>query len=342
MEIRRTVLVGATLVLVAVLVACATAEPDQSPAEGATLSGTEWALTSLIGQALIEDTRITLGFGEGSLEGSAGCNTYGGSYTVTDDSLRLSDLYWTEMGCLEPEGILDQETAYLNALNTVASYRVDAGRLELYDEAGTQILAKGLHFPNVTLVGVVSADTCLYLPDFRSNERTFQLISQVAGRAGRSEKRGIVFVQTYFSEQPAVKAALAQDFEGFVREELKHRKACDLPPYWRLASVVLRDPKHDKLETAANAMRQRIDGIVRQQRLNVKVRGPMPAVISRIEAVSTSTCFNSTSGFSAPTLVAICRHKRDDSSTLALSTEVTFFLRPFANLKANSTTRLTS
>ena len=156
-----------------------------------------------------------------------------------------------------------------------------AGRINIL--AGTQILAKGLHFPNVTLVGVVSADTCLYLPDFRSNERTFQLISQVAGRAGRSEKRGVVFVQTYFSEQPAVKAALAQDLEGFVREELKHRKACDLPPYWRLATVVLRDPKYDKLETAANAMRQRIDGIVRQQRLHAKVRGPMPAVISRIE-----------------------------------------------------------
>ena len=149
--------------------------------------------------------------------------------------------------------------------------------------AGTQILAKGLHFPNVTLVGVVSADTCLYLPDFRANERTFQLTSQVAGRAGRSEKRGLVFVQTYFPEQPAVKFALAQDFEGFVREELKHRQACDLPPYWRLAIVMLRDQKYDKLEAAANAMRQRIDGIVQQQRLPAKVRGPMPAVISRIE-----------------------------------------------------------
>ncbi len=89
--------------------------------------------------------------------------------------------------------------------------------------AGTQILAKGLHFPNVTLVGVVSADTCLYMPDFRANERTFQLTSQVAGRAGRSEKRGVVFVQTYFPEQPAVKFAMVQDFEGFVREEMKHR-----------------------------------------------------------------------------------------------------------------------
>ncbi len=155
------------------------------------------------------------------------------------------------------------------------------GRLDIL--AGTQILAKGLHFPNVTLVGVVSADTCLYLPDFRANERTFQLTSQVAGRAGRSEKKGVVFVQTYFPEQPAVKFALAQDFEGFVGEELKHRQACDLPPYWRLAIVMLRDPKYDKLETAANTMRQRIDDIVQRQRLHAKIRGPMPAVISRIE-----------------------------------------------------------
>jgi len=155
------------------------------------------------------------------------------------------------------------------------------GRLDIL--AGTQILAKGLHFPNVTLVGVVSADTCLYLPDFRANERTFQLTSQVAGRAGRSEKRGLVFVQTYFPEQPAVKFALAQDFEGFVAEELKHRQACDLPPYWRLAIVMLRDQKYDKLEAAASTMRQRIDAIVQQQRLHAKIRGPMPAVISRIE-----------------------------------------------------------
>jgi primosomal protein N' (replication factor Y) len=149
--------------------------------------------------------------------------------------------------------------------------------------AGTQILAKGLHFPNVTLVGVVSADTCLYLPDFRANERTFQLTSQVAGRAGRSEKRGVVFVQTYFPEQPAVKFAMAQDFDGFVREEMKHRSACDLPPSWRLAIIVLRDQKYEKLEAAANALRQRLDVIVQQQPLQAKIRGPMPAVISRIE-----------------------------------------------------------
>ncbi|UCD51587.1 MAG: primosomal protein N' [Phycisphaerales bacterium] len=155
------------------------------------------------------------------------------------------------------------------------------GRIDIL--AGTQILAKGLHFPNVTLVGVVSADTCLYLPDFRSNERTFQLISQVAGRAGRSEKEGTVFVQTYFPEQPTIKFALGQDFEGFVREEMKHREICTLPPLWRLATLVMRDPTYDKLEIAAKRMRQRIDDIVERYGLQVKVRGPMPAVISRIQ-----------------------------------------------------------
>ena len=149
--------------------------------------------------------------------------------------------------------------------------------------AGTQMLAKGLHFPNVTLVGIISADTCLYLPDFRANERTFQLISQVAGRAGRSEKKGTVFVQTFLANQPAIRFAVAGDFDGFVREELKHRKACNLPPFWRLAVIVLRDMKFDKLEAACRKMRQRIDRIIEREALEVTVRGPMPAVISRIQ-----------------------------------------------------------
>jgi primosomal protein N' (replication factor Y) (superfamily II helicase) len=149
--------------------------------------------------------------------------------------------------------------------------------------AGTQMLAKGLHFPNVTLVGIISADTCLYLPDFRTNERTFQLISQVAGRAGRCEKKGVVFVQTFLPEQPAIKYALAGNFEGFVEEELKHRKSCNLPPFWRLAVIVLRDMNFERLEAACNNMKQLIDVIVRQNSLQAIVRGPMPAVISRIQ-----------------------------------------------------------
>lgn len=155
------------------------------------------------------------------------------------------------------------------------------GRIDIL--AGTQMLAKGLHFPNVTLVGIISADTCLYLPDFRANERTFQLISQVAGRAGRSEKKGTVFVQTFLANQPAIRFAVAGDFDGFVKEELKHREACNLPPFWRLASIVLRDMKFDKLEAACKQMRQRIDAIIGREALEATVRGPMPAVISRIQ-----------------------------------------------------------
>ena len=143
MELRRTALVGVTILIAVLLAACAATEPDPSPAGGIALSGTEWVLTSLNGDTPIEGTQITLSFWEGSLEGSGGCNTYGGGYTASEDSLHLSDLYWTEMACLEPEGILDQELAYLNALNAVASYRVDAGRLQLYDEAGTQVLVFG-------------------------------------------------------------------------------------------------------------------------------------------------------------------------------------------------------
>ncbi len=164
-------------------------------------------------------------------------------------------------------------------------YRVLAdfsrGRIDIL--AGTQMLAKGLHFPNVTLVGIISADTCLYLPDFRANERTFQLISQVAGRAGRSEKKGVVFVQTFLAGQPAIEFALNGDFEGFVKAELEHRKSCNLPPFWRLASLIMRDRNFDKLEAACKAMRERIDFFLERDQLDMIVRGPVPAVISRLQ-----------------------------------------------------------
>jgi primosomal protein N' (replication factor Y) len=155
------------------------------------------------------------------------------------------------------------------------------GRIDIL--AGTQMLAKGLHFPNVTLVGIISADTSLYLPDFRANERTFQLISQVAGRAGRSEKKGVVYVQTFLPNQPAIQFAVGRDFDGFVKEELKHRKACNLPPFWRLAVIVMRDGNFDKLGIACKQMRQRIDVIIGHEKLEANVRGPIPAVISRIQ-----------------------------------------------------------
>jgi len=149
--------------------------------------------------------------------------------------------------------------------------------------AGTQMLAKGLHFPNVTLVGIISADTALFLPDFRSNERTFQLISQVAGRAGRSEKGGTVYVQTFFATQPAIEFALRNDFSGFVAQEMEHRAACSLPPYWRMAIVAMRDPKFERLQTAANQMKERLEGVISAEKLDITMRGPQEPAISRIQ-----------------------------------------------------------
>ncbi len=156
------------------------------------------------------------------------------------------------------------------------------GRGEIDILAGTQILAKGLHFPNVTLVGIVNADTALSVPDFRANERTFQLISQVAGRAGRGDKPGKVIVQTFMKESRSIQAAVRGDYEGFARTELTQRKEMHLPPCWRMAVINLRDEKYDKLETAANDLKARIDGLIERNKLDINADGPFDAIINRV------------------------------------------------------------
>src|SRR5205807_3156645 len=104
---------------------------------------------------------------------------------------------------------------------------------------------KGLDFPNVTLVGVVNADVGLHLPDFRAPERTFQLLSQVAGRAGRGPRGGQVLVQTFNPEHPSIALAAAHDYETFVAGELVHRGAHGYPPYQRLARLIVRSRDQD-------------------------------------------------------------------------------------------------
>lgn len=104
------------------------------------LRDTAWELTSLAGSDLLPGTAITIKFAADQVSGSAGCNTYGGSYEVSGDRLDLPDLYATEMGCLEPAGILEQESAYLTALRSAAGYQIDGDRLEILDETGKEIL----------------------------------------------------------------------------------------------------------------------------------------------------------------------------------------------------------
>jgi primosomal protein N' (replication factor Y) len=102
---------------------------------------------------------------------------------------------------------------------------------------GTQMVTKGHDFPGVTLVGILQPDQGMHLPDFRAAERTFQLLEQVAGRAGRAERPGRVLVQTYSAQHPAVKALITHDYEGFAREELAHRRVAGFPPFARLVAV---------------------------------------------------------------------------------------------------------
>ena len=158
--------------------------------------------------------------------------------------------------------------------------RFAAGELQVM--LGTQMIAKGLDYPNVTLVGVISGDTALSLPDFRSAERTFQLITQVAGRAGRGEGPGRVVLQTFLPDDPSIRAAIRQDFEGFAATELRLRREVGLPPYVRMVRIILRDQDLDKLHRRAEALSAALLAPVAAEGDAVKMKGPMPCAITRI------------------------------------------------------------
>ncbi len=144
---------------------------------------------------------------------------------------------------------------------------------------GTQMLAKGLDYPNIRLVGVISADTALGLPDFRAQERTFQLVSQVAGRCGRGDKPGLVIVQSFNPDEPAIQLAARHDFVAFAQRELAIRKSCHLPPISRMARVVCRDKSFD----VAQANAERIAEALRQNAsADIRIEGPMPATLARV------------------------------------------------------------
>jgi primosomal protein N' (replication factor Y) len=147
---------------------------------------------------------------------------------------------------------------------------------------GTQMIAKGLDYPNVTLVGVISGDTALALPDFRAAERTFQLITQVAGRAGRGDAAGRVVLQTFLPDDPSIQLAIKQDFINFARTELKHRREVGLPPFTRMARIILRDEDQEKLHKLSEELAVAVNEGLATLDEEVKVKGPMPCAISRI------------------------------------------------------------
>jgi primosomal protein N' (replication factor Y) len=155
-----------------------------------------------------------------------------------------------------------------------------AGKIAIL--VGTQLIAKGHDFPGVTLVGVVSADMGLGLPDFRAAERTFQLLTQVAGRAGRGDAPGRVLVQTFFPEHYAVRLAAEQNYEGFFAKEMSFRRLLHYPPITALANVVA---QHEKLERAAQVAAEvgEFFNKAAGQYPGIKVLGPGTAPLARVE-----------------------------------------------------------
>ena len=154
-----------------------------------------------------------------------------------------------------------------------------AGKIDTL--VGTQMLAKGHDFPNVTLVGVVSVDVGLALPDFRAAERTFQLITQVAGRAGRGDRPGRVLIQTYHPYHYALRHACAQDYEAFYEEELRYRQNHSYPPFVALASLLVHGPDLGRVRSDSLELRKQLDAV--NQERKCRVLGPAPAPLSRLK-----------------------------------------------------------
>jgi primosomal protein N' (replication factor Y) len=163
--------------------------------------------------------------------------------------------------------------AYQQVLGDFASGKIDI-------LVGTQMVAKGHDFQRVTLVGVVSADSQLSLPDFRAAERTFQLLTQVAGRAGRGDLPGEVLVETYYPEHYAIQLAARQDYLAFFEKEVQFRRLLHYPPFTALASILVRDTK---IENAIRWSRQLSAFLAPQESRGVKVLGPAAAPLARLK-----------------------------------------------------------
>lgn len=153
------------------------------------------------------------------------------------------------------------------------------GRGEIDILVGTQMIAKGLDFPRVTVVGVISADGALHLPDLRASERTFQLLAQVAGRAGRADLPGRIVIQTHAPEHPAIQHASRHDFLSFAEEELALRKELAYPPYGRLLRIILEDPDPKIVEQAAGEFAAALNATLKD---TAQTLGPMPAPMAMI------------------------------------------------------------
>jgi primosomal protein N' (replication factor Y) (superfamily II helicase) len=179
---------------------------------------------------------------------------------------------------------MDSDTSGRRGMRLELVERLRRGEIDVM--VGTQMITKGFDLPGVTLVGVVMADLGLNLPDFRAAERTFQLLTQVAGRAGRGERLGRVLIQTYAPHHYSIRAARDQDYDRFIRRELRLRQELGWPPYSRMALVRIEGADAAAVaamaERAANALRGQVKDIKDVRTDAMRVLGPAPAPIERL------------------------------------------------------------
>src|SRR5947199_2200223 len=169
---------------------------------------------------------------------------------------------------------MTRKEAYREALRNFRTGKIDI-------LVGTQMIAKGLHFPNVTLVGIINADLALHLPDFRAGERTFQLLTQVAGRAGRGETSGEVFVQTYTPFSPSIQFARHHDFAGYFEQELEFRERCDFPPFQHAVLITVRSEHEARASFSAETLARRLKEALPEEFI---LGNPAPAPIEKLQS----------------------------------------------------------
>ncbi|NLC12282.1 MAG: primosomal protein N' [Firmicutes bacterium] len=148
---------------------------------------------------------------------------------------------------------------------------------------GTQMIAKGLNFPEVTLVGIVAADIALNFPDFRAGERTFQLLTQVAGRSGRGSKKGMVVIQTYAPQHESIRKAAAYDLEGFYRKELERRRLLKYPPFQQLLLFLFRAANELEAEEASRWMEKELKRSRSSHNIAFDILGPVPSPLVKVK-----------------------------------------------------------
>ncbi|HZE21835.1 MAG TPA: primosomal protein N', partial [Desulfobaccales bacterium] len=179
---------------------------------------------------------------------------------------------------------LDRDTAPHSGRALKVLNAFGAGELDIL--VGTQMITKGHHFPEVTLVGVIAADLSLFFPEYHAGERTFQLLSQVAGRAGRGAAKGLVLVQTYQPEHYVFQTVQSQDYDAFWQQELKSRRQLGYPPFTRLALVRLSGPEEEPVIREARRLAVALKNFqTRDQecRTHLRLLGPAPAGLTRLQ-----------------------------------------------------------